>query len=308
MADIALLDIEWLNETIGGGIARGAEWLVTTILDHGQPALTVIAATVDGLGEALDGLLLGVPPWLLALVLSAVALWRVGRAFALFTLLSLGGIFVMGLWEPTVSTLGLVLASTVLSLIGGVPLGIWMARSKIADGVGKTLLDLMQTMPAFVYLIPAVLFFGLGRVPGIIATVVFAMPPAVRLTALGIRQVPVELVEAGRAFGCRDHQLLFKIQLPNALPSIMAGVNQTMMMALSMIVVASMIGAGGLGNVVLQGIQRLDIGLGVQSGLAVVLLAVVLDRITQSFGRVSGRGAGRRRAVAGTAGRRWWRR
>ena len=209
MADIALPDIEWLNETIGGGIARGAEWLVTTILDHGQPALTLIAATVDGLGEALDGLLLGVPPWLLALLLSAVALWRVGRAFALFTLLSLGGIYVMGLWEPTVSTLGLVLASTVLSLIGGVPLGIWMARSKIADGVGKTLLDLMQTMPAFVYLIPAVLFFGLGRVPGIIATVIFAMPPAVRLTALGIRQVPTELVEAGRAFGCRGHQLLF---------------------------------------------------------------------------------------------------
>lgn len=303
MADASLIDIEWLSETIGGGIARGSEWLVNTILDHGQPALSVIAAAVDGLGETLDGLLLGVPPWLLALVLAAIALWRVGRGFALFTLLALGGIFVMGLWEPTVSTLGLVLASTALSLIGGVPLGIWMARSKLADGLGKTLLDLMQTMPAFVYLIPAVLFFGLGRVPGIIATVVFAMPPAVRLTALGIRQVPVELVEAGRAFGCRQHQLLFKVQLPNALPSIMAGVNQTMMMALSMIVVASMIGAGGLGNVVLQGIQRLDIGLGVQSGLSVVFLAVVLDRITQSFGQGFGRPAS-----AGSAKRRWWRR
>ncbi|KAA0571811.1 proline/glycine betaine ABC transporter permease [Azospirillum sp. Sh1] len=303
MADASLIDVEWLSETIGGGIARGSEWLVNTILDHGQPALSVIAAAVDGLGETLDGLLLGVPPWLLALVLAAIALWRVGRGFALFTLLALGGIFVMGLWEPTVSTLGLVLASTALSLIGGVPLGIWMARSKLADGLGKTLLDLMQTMPAFVYLIPAVLFFGLGRVPGIIATVVFAMPPAVRLTALGIRQVPVELVEAGRAFGCRQHQLLFKVQLPNALPSIMAGVNQTMMMALSMIVVASMIGAGGLGNVVLQGIQRLDIGLGVQSGLSVVFLAVVLDRITQSFGRGFGRPAS-----AGSAKRRWWRR
>ncbi|WP_434620273.1 ABC transporter permease [Azospirillum sp. B2RO_4] len=307
MADASPIDVEWLSETIGGGIARGSEWLVNMILDHGQPALSVIAAAVDGLGETLDGLLLGVPPWLLALVLAAIALWRVGRGFALFTLLALGGIFVMGLWEPTVSTLGLVLASTALSLMGGVPLGIWMARSKLADGLGKTLLDLMQTMPAFVYLIPAVLFFGLGRVPGIIATVVFAMPPAVRLTALGIRQVPVELVEAGRAFGCRQHQLLFKIQLPNALPSIMAGVNQTMMMALSMIVVASMIGAGGLGNVVLQGIQRLDIGLGVQSGLSVVFLAVVLDRITQSFGRGFGRGFGRP-AAAGKARRRWWRR
>ncbi|CAO3410251.1 ABC transporter permease [Azospirillum largimobile] len=305
MAEAPLLDVEWLNETIGGGIARGSEWLVATILDHGQPALNAIAGAVEGLGGTLDSLLLGVPPWLLALVLAAIALWRVGRGFALFTLLAFAGIFVMGLWEPTISTLGLVLASTALSLIGGVPLGIWMARSRIADGVGKTLLDLMQTMPAFVYLIPAVMFFGLGRVPGIIATVVFAMPPAVRLTALGIRQVPEELVEAGRAFGCRSHQLLFKVQLPNALPSIMAGVNQTMMMALSMIVVASMIGAGGLGNVVLQGIQRLDIGLGVQSGLSVVLLAVVLDRITQSFGQ-SGRRGIRRRATAGTAKRRWW--
>ena len=307
MAEAPLLDVEWLSETIGGGIARGSEWLVATILDHGQPVLTAIAGAVEGLGGALDTLLLGVPPWLLALVLAAIALWRVGRGFALFTLLAFAGIFVMGLWEPTISTLGLVLASTALSLIGGVPLGIWMARSRIADGVGKTLLDLMQTMPAFVYLIPAVMFFGLGRVPGIIATVVFAMPPAVRLTALGIRQVPEELVEAGRAFGCRGHQLLFKVQLPNALPSIMAGVNQTMMMALSMIVVASMIGAGGLGNVVLQGIQRLDIGLGVQSGLSVVLLAVVLDRITQSFGR-GGRRRMRRRAAAGTAKLRWWRR
>lgn len=307
MAEAPFIDVERLSETIGGGIARGSEWLVTTILDHGQPALDAIAGVVDGLGGALDGLLLGVPPWLLALVLAGIALWRVGRGFALFTLLAFAAIFVMGLWEPTISTLGLVLASTALSLIGGVPLGIWMARSRLADGMGKTLLDLMQTMPAFVYLIPAVMFFGLGRVPGIIATVVFAMPPAVRLTALGIRQVPEELVEAGRAFGCRDHQLLFKVQLPNALPSIMAGVNQTMMMALSMIVVASMIGAGGLGNVVLQGIQRLDIGLGVQSGLSVVLLAVVLDRITQSFGRGLGSGF-RRPAAAGTAERRRWRR
>ncbi|MBP2300976.1 ABC transporter permease [Azospirillum picis] len=284
---VDLLSVEWLSETIGGGISAGSEWLVNLILDHGQPVLGAISGAVDGLGGALDGMLLGVPPWVLALVLGATAWWRVGWRFALFTLLAVGAIFVMGLWEPTVSTLGLVLASTVLSLAAGIPLGILMARSRIADGVGKTLLDLMQTMPAFVYLIPAVLFFGLGRVPGIIATVVFAMPPAVRLTALGIRQVPAELVEAGRAFGCRDHQLLLKVQLPNALPSIMAGVNQTMMMALSMIVVASMIGAGGLGNVVLQGIQRLDIGLGVQSGLSVVLLAVVLDRITQSFGRTA---------------------
>ncbi len=264
-----------------------AEQLVTFILDHFQPALDGIAATVDGFGGAIDGALLSLPAWLLGGVIAAAAFWRVGTGFAVFTLGSLGLIYGMGLWEPTASTLGLVLSSTLLSLLVGIPLGIWMAGNRIAEHVGKTLLDFMQTMPAFVYLIPAVMFFGLGRVPGIIATVIFAMPPAVRLTMLGIQQVPGELVEAGRAFGCHPYQLLFKVQLPNAMPSIMAGVNQTMMMALSMIVVASMIGAGGLGNVVLQGIQRLDIGLGFESGLSVVLLAIVLDRITQSFGKTT---------------------
>lgn len=261
-----------------------AEQLVNFILDHFQPALDAIAATVDGFGGGIDAALLGMPAWLLGGVIAVAAFWRVGSGFAIFTVGSLGLIYGMGLWEPTASTLGLVLSSTLLSLLVGIPLGIWMAGNRFAEHIGKTLLDFMQTMPAFVYLIPAVMFFGLGRVPGIIATVIFAMPPAVRLTMLGIQQVPGELVEAGRAFGCHPYQLLFKVQLPNAMPSIMAGVNQTMMMALSMIVVASMIGAGGLGNVVLQGIQRLDIGLGFESGLSVVLLAIVLDRITQSFG------------------------
>ena len=217
-------------------------------------------------------------------LLTAFSGWRVSVRFGIFTLVSLLLIVSMDLWAATISTLGLVLASTLLSLILGIPLGVWMARSKVVESISKTTLDFMQTMPAFVYLIPAVMFFGLGRVPGIIATIIFAMPPAVRLTALGIQQVPAEIVEAARAFGCTDRQLLFRVQLPSARPSIMAGVNQTMMLALSMVVIASMIGAGGLGNVVLQGIQRLDIGLGFKSGLSVVLLAIILDRITQSFG------------------------
>ena len=166
----------------------------------------------------------------------------------------------------------------------GVPLGIWGARNRRVEVVLRSLLDFMQTMPAFVYLIPAVILFGLGRVPAVIATIVFAMPPVVRLTTLGIRQVREELLEAGRSFGSTDAQLLWKIQLPNALPSIMAGVNQTIMMALSMVVVASMIGAGGLGEYVLSGIQRLDIGIGFEGGLGVVLLAIILDRLTESFG------------------------
>jgi glycine betaine/proline transport system permease protein len=166
----------------------------------------------------------------------------------------------------------------------GIPLGIWAARSHLVERLVRPVLDLMQTMPAFVYLIPAAMFFGLGRVPGVVATIVFAMPPVVRLTNLGIHQVPKELVEAGLAFGCTPWQLLFRVQLPSAKPSIMAGVNQTIMLALSMVVIASMIGAGGLGDTVLRGIQRLDVGLGFEGGLGVVILAIILDRITQSFG------------------------
>jgi glycine betaine/proline transport system permease protein len=260
------------------------ENIVNYILDNFQPFLDGIAAVVDGFGATIDGALLALPVWLAIALLTAFAGWRVSIRFGIFTLVSLLLIVSMDLWAATISTLGLVLASTLLSLILGIPLGVWMARSKVVESISKTTLDFMQTMPAFVYLIPAVMFFGLGRVPGIIATIIFAMPPAVRLTALGIQQVPAEIVEAARAFGCTDRQLLFRVQLPSARPSIMAGVNQTMMLALSMVVIASMIGAGGLGNVVLQGIQRLDIGLGFKSGLSVVLLAIILDRITQSFG------------------------
>ena len=191
----------------------------------------------------------------------------------------------MGLWAGTMETLSLVLASTMIAIVLGIPVGIAMARKSAIASMVRPVLDLMQTMPAFVYLIPAAMFFGLGAVPGTIATVIFAMPPVVRLTHLGIRQVHAEFVEAGQAFGCTPMQLLLKVQLPNAMPSIMAGINQTIMLSLSMVVIASMIGAGGLGNTVLTGIQRLDVGTGFEGGLAVVILAVILDRITQSFGK-----------------------
>jgi glycine betaine/proline transport system permease protein len=194
-------------------------------------------------------------------------------------------IFGMGIWQETISTLALVIGSSLVALAIGIPVGIAMARNDAVEAIVRPILDFMQTMPPFVYLIPAAIFFGLGKVPGAIATLVFAMPPAVRLTNLGIRQVSREQVEAGQAFGCTSTQLLFKVQLPLAMPSIMAGVNQTIMLALSMVVIASMIGAGGLGNTVLTGIQRLDVGLGFEGGLGVVLLAILLDRITQSFGR-----------------------
>lgn len=198
-----------------------------------------------------------------------------GTAFGFFLIEN------MELWELSMETLALVLSSALLALIIGIPLGILSAKNNILFHVVKPALDFMQTMPSFVYLIPALIFFGLGNVPGMIATVVFAMPPAIRLTNLGIRQVPKELTEVADAFGSTGWQKLSKVELPVALPTIMAGVNQCIMLSLSMVVVAAMIGARGLGYQVLFGIQRVDIGMGFEAGLAIVIIAIFLDRITQ---------------------------
>ena len=264
------------------------EW-VTAAVDWIQGNLTGV---LDGIADAIEFIidnfedgLLGIPPLVLAALIIALAAWRVSWRFGVFALVSMVLLFGMDIWDETVSTLALVIGSSALALLMGIPIGIAMARNDAVEAVVRPVLDFMQTMPPFVYLIPAAIFFGLGKVPGAIATLVFAMPPAVRLTNLGIRQVSDEHVEAGQAFGCTDRQLLFKVQLPLAMPSIMAGVNQTIMLALSMVVIASMIGAGGLGNTVLTGIQRLNVGLGFEGGLGVVLLAILLDRITQSFGQ-----------------------
>jgi glycine betaine/proline transport system permease protein len=265
-------------------VDQWATALVNFLMDHAQGLFDVISIGLDTLTYGIEELLLLPPAWLLIGLLTGLAWWRTNWRFALFTLAALALIVGMALWQETVATLALVLAATLVSLVLGIPLGIWAARNDLVGRMVRPVLDLMQTMPAFVYLIPAAMFFGLGRVPGVVATIVFAMPPAVRLTNLGIRQVPKELVEAGLAFGCTSWQLLLKVQLPAAKPSIMAGVNQTIMLALSMVVIASMIGAGGLGDTVLRGIQRLDVGLGFEGGIGVVILAIILDRITQSFG------------------------
>ncbi|PWC29929.1 ABC transporter permease [Teichococcus aestuarii] len=280
------------------GIGDGADAVVNYVLDHFTPALDGIAT---GIGFVTDGIrdgLTGLPLPVAVIAIALLALWRVGWKFALFAIAALLLIGGMGLWERMMETLSLVLAATLIAIALGVPLGIAMARSNAVQMVARPALDLMQTMPAFVYLIPAAMFFGLGAVPGTIATVIFAMPPVVRLTNLGIRQVHAEFIEAGLAFGCTPTQLLLKVQIPNALPSIMAGINQTIMLSLSMVVIASMIGAGGLGNTVLTGIQRLDVGTGFEGGLAVVVLAVLLDRITQSFGQ-AGHGFRFRQLFAG---------
>lgn len=263
------------------------EWVdqaVKFIVENDAGTLEQLGSGLGSFTEWLEWALQTVPASVVAGLLVLTGLWRVGWKFAGFCAACCYVIYATGFWPQTMVTLALIIASTVISLLLGLPLGIWAARSDRFAAVVRPTLDFMQTMPAFVYLIPAAMLFGLGRVPGVLATVIFAMPPVVRLTSLGLRQVNKEQVEAGITFGCTPLQVLMKMQLPAALPSIMAGINQTIMMALSMVIIASMVGAGGLGNDVLASIQRLDIGLGFESGLAVVLLAIMLDRITETFG------------------------
>ena len=202
-----------------------------------------------------------------------------------FVILGLLLVWAMGYWEEAIQTTTLVIVSTVIALIFGIPLGIWTARSNTANAIIRPILDFMQTMPAFVYLIPAIFFFSVGNTPGVIATVIFSLPPAVRLTNLGIRNVPSDVIEAGHAFGATEKQILFKIQLPLAKTTILAGVNQVILLALSMVVIASMVGAKGLGSIVYQGIQQNNIAKGFEAGLGIVVLAIILDRITQSIAK-----------------------
>jgi glycine betaine/proline transport system permease protein len=280
------------------------EWVdrgVKLLIENDAGSLQQFGAAVEGLTESLESALLAVPVWLVAAAFVLTGWWRVGWKFALFCVACCVVIAGTGFWPQTMVTLALIMAATFLSLVIGLPLGLWVAKSDRVAAVVRPTLDFMQTMPAFVYLIPAAMLFGLGRVPGVLATVIFAMPPVVRLTSLGIRQVNKEQVEAGITFGCTPMQVLVKVEIPGALPSIMAGINQTIMMALSMVIIASMVGAGGLGNDVLASIQRLDIGLGFESGLAVVLLAIMLDRITETFGSQAHRRSLRERLGLGPA-------
>ena len=225
------------------------------------------------------------PMWLFITV-SALAAWRVsGHRIAITTIIGLLFIGVFELWPEAMLTMTVVSTATFLSIATAIPVGITMAKSDRMEGMIRPVLDLMQTMPSFVYLIPAIYFLGIGLVPAVMATMVYAVPPAIRLTNLGIRLVSPELIEAARAFGTTPMQLLLKIQLPLARPTIMAGVNQTIMMALAMVVVAALVGAGGLGAEVYAGIQQLEFGRGLNGGLAIVVLAVILDRVTQGLAK-----------------------
>jgi glycine betaine/proline transport system permease protein len=264
---------------IGLWVERIVDWAQVNL----DALFDFITLIIEVLVTGIETVFLTVHP-LIIIALVFILFWFIAnRKIAIGTAIGLYLIYNMQLWKPSIETLALVLAAAALALLMGIPLGILTARSNLAHKIIMPLLDFMQTMPAFVYLIPAVLFFGLGQVPGLFATVVFAMPPTIRLTGLGIRQVPVELVEATDAFGSTEWQKLFKVQIPLALPTIMAGINQCIMLSLSMVVIAAMIGAGGLGNEVLAGISRLDIAKGFEGGLAIVVMAIILDRVTQSF-------------------------
>ncbi|OMF38919.1 glycine/betaine ABC transporter [Paenibacillus sp. FSL H8-0548] len=243
----------------------------------------VVGETVNGLEVVLNWF----PALVLILIFTLIA-WFIGKwKMALFTLIGLLIIENLGLWSQTMQTLALVLTAAFISVLIGVPVGILCARSSNIQKTITPLLDFMQTMPAFVYLLPAVTFFSLGVVPGVISSIIFAIPPTIRLTNLGIRQVPEELVEAADAFGSTPTQKLFKLQLPIAMPTIMAGINQTIMLSLSMVVIASMIGAQGVGASVYRAVTQGNTGVGFEAGLAIVILAIILDRLTQQVIRKS---------------------
>ncbi len=274
-----------------------------------ETGINFLEETFSGLWEAIDDLIswlvescndifTAIPFYILIAAVSFAAYYAkagrkvfskegltAGLGLASFVLVGLLLIWGMGYWEEAVQTTTLVLVATIIAILLGVPLGILTARSNMADAIIRPALDFMQTMPAFVYLIPAIFFFSVGNTPGVIATVIFALPPAVRLTNLGIRNVDASVIEAGRAFGATERQILFKIQLPLAKTTILAGINQVILLALSMVVIASMVGAKGLGSIVYQGIQQNDVAKGFESGLGIVILAIILDRITQSLAK-----------------------
>ena len=265
-------------------IDSGVEFLVEQFSGVTRAGSAIMLALLDRFEEFL----LLPPPWLFILLLAALAWWVTRRpGLPVFVALGFALLWNLGLWTPTISTLALVLSATLLSVLVGVPCGILAAMSPVARKIVMPVLDVMQTMPAFVYLIPASPFFGIGKVSAVVATVIFSVPPAIRFTCLGIQQVPRDLVECTEAFGATRMQRLYKLELPLAMPTIVAGVNQTIMLALSMAVIAAMIGARGLGGEVWKAIQRLNIGMGFEAGLGIVIVAITLDRLFRALAQKS---------------------
>ncbi|WP_077617369.1 ABC transporter permease [Bacillus sinesaloumensis] len=257
------------------------DWLVSNF----EFLFEGVAAGLEGFVEGIVGGLGFIPSILLTIIIGAVA-WKICNwKIALFTLIGLLLIDNLGYWANMLETIALVLTSVGISIILGIPLAIWASQNKTVGNIVIPILDFMQTMPAFVYLLPAIFFFNIGVVPGVVASVIFAMPPTIRLTILGITQVPSDLIEATEAFGSTTKQRLIKVQIPLAMPTIMAGINQSIMLALSMVVIASMVGAPGLGADVYRAVTQLQTGTGFEAGLAIVIVAIILDRITQNIGK-----------------------
>ncbi|CAH0211309.1 Glycine betaine/proline betaine transport system permease protein ProW [Massilia sp. Bi118] len=263
----------WINQGLG--------WAV----EHFRPFFQAVRAPIDATLAGVGDLLLAAPSLAVIAIVGLLAWQFTSRTLAIGTVLALLVLAMLGVWPEAMLTLSLVLTSLVFCLAIGLPLGIFLASSDRAQKLLRPLLDAMQTTPAFVYLVPVVMLFGIGDAPGVIVTIIFALPPLVRLTNLGVRQVRPDLIEAARAYGASPWQLLTRVQLPLAMPSIMAGINQSLMLSLSMVVIASMIAVGGLGQMVLRGIGRLDMGLATVGGLGIVLLAITLDRLTQAMGQ-----------------------
>lgn len=277
------------------------EWfsdVVDWIDDNLSFLLDAIASLLKFLVDTLSDGLTAVPALLLAVILALLGGFLRSWMFALGAFIGFLVIQSMRMWDPAMDSLALVIVASVFAMAIALPLGVWSSRSEMVSSIVRPVMDFMQTMPAFVYLIPTLFFFSIGVVPGVVATIVFAMPPGVRLTELGIRQVDPEVVEAGKAFGASPREILFKVQLPLATPTIMAGVNQVIMLALSMVVIAGMVGAGGLGAIVYEGVTRLQLGRGFEGGLAVVVLAIYLDRLTSSLTARSPAARAKARAAA----------
>jgi glycine betaine/proline transport system permease protein len=272
---------QFLRLPVGTWVESLIDWLVNNFRDVFQAIRWPIDQTLGGLESAIQA----VPPIVILLVVWLVGWQIAGIRTTLFALLALVSIGVMGAWQSAMTTVSLILTAVIFCILIGIPVGILAARNDRFEAVIRPVLDAMQTTPAFVYLVPIVMLFGIGNVPGVVVTIIFALAPLIRLTNLGLRQVPPSVVEAAMAFGASEKQLLFKVKIPLALRTIMAGLNQTLMMSLSMVVIASMIAVGGLGQMVLRGIGRLDMGLATVGGLGIVLLAIAIDRLTQALSR-----------------------
>jgi glycine betaine/proline transport system permease protein len=265
---------------LGDWIAAFVDWIVTNF----RWIFQLIRWPISGVLNGIEDFFLWVPPFLFLLALGLLAWQFAGRGLALFSVLAMIFVGLIGAWPESMTTLSLVITAVVLCMLVGLPLGIAAARSNRVEGIIRPVLDAMQTLPAFVYLVPVVMLFGTGKVPGVIVTFIFAVPPLIRLTNIGIRQVSKEAIEAALAFGSTPRQMLWDVQIPLAMPTILAGVNQSIMLALSMVVIASLIAVEGLGQMVNRGIGRLDVGLAAVGGIGIVIMAVVLDRLTQAIG------------------------